>query len=72
MADNSSKICPVCRREIPYVADWPEDPWSSDGEIVVPLEAAVYQCPEHGLYKITISGAAWKASYVDGTFVVAT
>ena len=54
---NDELPCPVCHNNIPKVADWPTEMDTSGGQIVLSLASAVYECPQHGHWRIYVSGA---------------
>jgi hypothetical protein len=56
----SDYICPVCHGPVTHIQDWPDEVSGQGGQIVVSLASAVYECPEHGYYRIFISGAHQK------------
>jgi hypothetical protein len=54
---HDTMLCPVCKNEIPHIEDWSQEIYGSGSQIVVPLASAVYECSEHGFWRIYISGA---------------
>jgi hypothetical protein len=57
----ATMLCPACQRDIPLVQEWPQEgPYGSGSQLVMPLASGVYECPEHGYWRIFISGASEK------------
>lgn len=55
--DRPGQRCPACDRLMEYVKLFPQDIAGGDGGIIhVSLESHVWRCPEHGLWRIYISG----------------
>ena len=52
------KKCRRCSRSLTYVRDFPYEDRSQRDAIGVSLASNIYRCPEHGLWRIFISGAA--------------
>lgn len=51
-------LCPECKRDIPHIQDWPQESRVEGSQFVVSLASGVYECPDHGYFRIYISGAA--------------
>ena len=51
-------ICPQCERELDYVQDGPpEEPRSANNVVRIKLASIIGRCPDHGLFRVYISGA---------------
>jgi hypothetical protein len=50
------KKCPQCSRTLTYVKDVPFEAHDQGAEIAVRLASSIYQCPDHGPWRIFISG----------------
>lgn len=43
---------PTCSRPMKYIGDWPSESSTEGGNIRVSLASSVYECPEHGLWRV--------------------
>ena len=53
--------CPTCKRAMKFVKDWPfEERPAPAGKFAAALASTQYECPEHGGFRIYISGRVEK------------
>ena len=59
--------CPSCQRPLTYLRDWPfEERPSAPSKFAVALASALYECPEHGQFRIYISGRVESVKKIEG------
>ena len=46
-----------CGQEMTFVEDGDEPPHFGSSRIIMPLASDIWECPDHGLWRIYISGA---------------
>ena len=53
-----SPLCPKCELEMTFVMDGPKEAMTSSRDTInLPLASHIYACPEHGHWRVYISGA---------------
>ncbi len=56
MGSDQHPPCPTCLGKLTYVKEGPHDEQLSRDGVIGALASAIYRCPEHGLWRIYISG----------------
>ena len=55
MANDDLK-CELCSRPLTFVEEVKSQPYGAGSQVIVPLVSDIYECPEHGRWRIYISG----------------
>lgn len=48
--------CPRCQHTLTYVEDVESEVFAQHGTLTVPLASQIYECPEHGQWRLFASG----------------
>ena len=48
--------CPRCQHTLTYVEDVTSEVFGQHGTLTVPLASQIYNCPEHGHWRLYVSG----------------
>jgi hypothetical protein len=62
---DSEFSCPACSKEMTYIKDWPMEGHATSSGFTVKLASFVYECSEHGTWRIYISGAYEKVERIE-------
>jgi len=57
VANDTAPRCPECSGILTYIKEVPLEASAQGKTFVVPLPSDIYRCPEHGLWRICISGS---------------
>jgi hypothetical protein len=63
MVIDETRVCPTCLGNLLYVKACPCETRSSSATIIGSLASDIYRCPEHGLWRFSMSGAV--SPYID-------
>ena len=53
---NADLKCELCSRPLTFVEEVKSQPYGDGRQVIIPLASDIYECPEHGLWRIFISG----------------